>query len=93
MKFDEAKSKIQAYHKEKLPPGGFLSAILSNDLASAVLKADSESQRHVVEITKYCWDNLPSNIWGSIDKVDAHLTSPKKKKETSMPTGIDIKLD
>jgi hypothetical protein len=92
MNLKQAKAKLKAYQDLKLSPGGFLSSILQNDLLGAVLKADPESKKIVAEITQYCWDNLPHNIWGSHENMEAHLF---KKIDSSKPThamGIDIEL-
>lgn len=92
MNLKQAKLKLKAYQDSKLSPGGFLKSILQNDLIGAVLKADPESKKIIVEITQYCWENLPHNIWGNQDNVEAHLF---KKMDSPKPThdmGIDIEL-
>jgi hypothetical protein len=81
MKLKEAVSKIDAYKKSKLAPGGFLTAILQNDLMNAILRADNDSRKIIVEITEYCWETLPHNSWGSPEKVEEYLykrDSPEK---------------
>lgn len=82
MNLQDAITKLQAYKTKNLTPGSFLSSILKNDLVGAVLKADPESKRLIAEITQYCWDNLPHNIWGSTEKVDSHLyLKPKQQNQ------------
>lgn len=79
MNFKDAITKLEAYKTKNLSPGSFLGSILKNDLLGAVLKADPDSKNLIVEITQYCWDNLPHNIWGSTEKVESHLY-PKSKQ-------------
>jgi hypothetical protein len=79
MTLQQAYSKLDSYKKSKLAPGGFLLAVLENDLTTSVLKADKESQQILTEITKYCWQTLPHNIWGSPQKVKEHLQGQKQK--------------
>lgn len=86
MNLIQARSKIDAYKNLKLAPGGFLSSILKNDLVGAVLKADSDSKNIISDITTYCWNNLPDNIWGSSEKVEKHLYS----LAPTPPENIDI---
>lgn len=94
MNLQQAYSKLDAFKTHRLPPGGFLNSILNNDLTSTVLKSDEESKKLIAEITQYCWDNLPHNIWGSPEKVEAHLYENPHKKPSQMPsTGLrDIQL-
>lgn len=83
MKLQEAYLKIDAYKSSNLAPGGFLKAILRNDLIGAVLKADEDSKKIIVDITQYCWDNLPHNIWGNNENVENHLYNKSKSKTQS----------
>ena len=51
--------------------GGFVRAVLCNDLSAAVAHADSESLAALPEIVRYVYNDLPSKCWGSQDKVAA----------------------
>lgn len=48
-----------------LQPGGFLTAVLSNDLTQAVLRADDNNKAVLPELVSYIWMNLPAQCWGS----------------------------
>ena len=52
-------------------PGGFLVAVLSNDLADACARADDENAVTLAAIASYCRDSLPYGSWGSLEKVKA----------------------
>jgi hypothetical protein len=85
----QAYQKLEYYKTKRLDPGGFLKSILSNDLIGAVRKADAESKPIITTLALYCWRNLPQNIWGDKETVEAHLTqiAPIAKTEYT-----DIKL-
>lgn len=51
-------------------PGDFLTAILKNDFIEAVSRADSENLRNLPAYAIYCYNELPSQCWGSREKVD-----------------------
>lgn len=57
--------------------GGFLTALLSNDLQKAVLKADDENIKLLREYVQWLTFNAPGEAWGSPEKVNAWI----KKKE------------
>jgi len=64
---------LNLYVEHKIRTGGFLEAVLSNDLFSAFGKADEGNKRQMHEIVKYVYNELPSNCWGSKEKVEAWL--------------------
>lgn len=64
---------LDRYVNHRLQPGGFLTAVLSNDLFSAVGRADSQNKPVLAEICQYIYDEVPSNAWGSYDVVRKYL--------------------
>ncbi len=56
---------MDRYVKNAIPPGGFLTAVLSNDLKEAFGRADDINLDHMKEIVVYCYNEIPSNCWGS----------------------------
>src|SRR5262245_54748038 len=54
------------YH---LPPGGFLTAVLSNNLREAIGRADDASAAGLPAIVKFLYNNAPSTCWGSEEYV------------------------
>lgn len=64
-----------AYVVDRRPTGGFLQAILENDLREACGRADNQNQRLIWEIVEYCWNELPPTCWGSPEKVAAWLAA------------------
>lgn len=50
-------------------PGGFLEAVLSNDLFDAYGRADNFSKADMDLIVKFVYNQLPGDCWGSREKV------------------------
>ena len=67
------KESLDRYAKDRIPPGGFLKAVLENDLMSAIARADHMNRQRLPEICKYVFNELSSSIWGSREKVQNHL--------------------
>lgn len=49
--------------------GHCIEAIASNNLVNVVGRADSEYEKHLFEIVRYFYNKLPSDCWGSAEKV------------------------
>ncbi len=60
---------LRAYIERGQMPGGFLSAILENNLIEAVGRADSDNQKRIVEYVKYLYNQAPALCWGSPERV------------------------
>lgn len=55
------------YIEYGIEPGGFATAIVSNDLKSAVARADLSNQKRIVDIITAFYNYAPSACWGSLD--------------------------
>ena len=69
----EIKDALERYVKHKVPTGGFLQAVLENDLQQACAKADHINQFRIWEIVHYCWNHVPAQAWGSREAVRTWL--------------------
>lgn len=49
--------------------GGFLAAVLENDLAGAAARADHINIKIIPDIVKYIYNELPADCWGSPEAV------------------------
>lgn len=56
---------LSDYIEKGLPVGGFLYAVLSNNLVDAVCKADAENSRALKEIVNWLYNEAPHNCHGS----------------------------
>ena len=64
---------INAYVEHGQRPGGFLAAVLQNNLTGALRSADDASRRGLDDIILYIWNEVPATCWGSTAKVEAWL--------------------
>ncbi len=76
-----AKEALDRYVEDHIPPGGFLLAVLSNDLSGAVGRADSINREHLSDIVKYCYNKIPSSCWGSPEAVDRWLNPDQESED------------
>lgn len=70
---------LYQYAEHRTPTGGFLRAVLTNDLAEAVGRADQDSLRALQMIVQFMYNEMPSPCWGSKEAVTNWL---KKEKTT-----------
>ena len=49
--------------------GGFLLAVLSNDLAESLRRANDENRAALYDIVLYVRNELPAACWGSLEAV------------------------
>ena len=64
---------LQRYVEAKIEPGSFLTAVLCNDLFTAMGKADMFNQRALHAICMYIYNEVPGNCWGSKEIVNDWL--------------------
>lgn len=67
------RASLDRYSAEGVPTGGFLRAVLENNLKEAFARADSINIRAMAEIVAHVYNNLPSASWGTAEKVDAWI--------------------
>lgn len=53
-----------------IEPGGFLGAVICNDLVGAVARADDENIRLLPEYVRVFYNHAPGNCWGSRERLD-----------------------
>ena len=64
---------LQRYIEHKVPLGGFLTAVICNDLAEACKRADEENLENLPAFVAYLYNEAPSQCWGSEEKMNAWL--------------------
>ena len=69
---------IRRYIDERIRPGEFLRAVISNDLKNAVAMADDENILNLPAYVAYFYMEAPSTCWGSREKMESWL---KRRKE------------
>ena len=60
---------IRGYVETGRPVGGFLTAVLTNDLREAAERADEENQRALYEWIRFLYCYAPAGCWGSPELV------------------------
>jgi hypothetical protein len=66
---------IARYIVRGIPPGSFLTAVLSNDLMGAFGKADDENRDALFEWARFIYNFAPTGCHGSPEKVSAWISS------------------
>jgi len=51
---------LNLYHREGIPTGGFLEAVLANDLTGAIGRADENSLNALRSIVRHIYVEMPS---------------------------------
>lgn len=74
---DRMMNGIDNYVNHRLEPGGFLSAIIENNLVSAIFRADDENIRNIPAYVAYFYNEVPSVCWGSREKMKEWLNGQK----------------
>lgn len=64
---------IDRYVEHRVPVGGFLEAVLTNNLRDAVGRADHLNAPVLQEYVEHLYWCVPSTCWGSPEKVSAWL--------------------
>jgi len=64
---------IERYIEHGIKPGGFLSAVICNDLQAAVARADDENINLLPVYCAYFYNHAPSPCWGSVNKMMAWM--------------------
>jgi hypothetical protein len=65
------KDAIDRYVATGRGGGHFLAAVLENNLKNAFYHADANNIAHMQDIIYYCYNHIPSECWGSKEKVKA----------------------
>lgn len=76
---DHTKGALERYILDGLEPGGFLTAVLANDLFGAVGKADHMNAYALKDICGWVYNYAPRNSWGSYEIVRKYLETPRVK--------------
>lgn len=59
------KEAIDAWVQDARPTGGFVEAVLSNDLREAIGRGDDEAIDNLPHIVAYLYNDCPRHSWGS----------------------------
>ena len=71
---------LKLYVEKHIQPGGFLTAVLENDLTAAVATADLHNIEIIPIYVSYIYNELPMKCWGSKEKVKEWLNNNEEAK-------------
>lgn len=77
---DHTLGDLQRYVEYGQPIGGFLQAVLSNDLAESFGMADEINRESMFEIVKFCHVALPDLCWGTLEKVEDWINMAQEER-------------
>jgi hypothetical protein len=83
----DVRDSIDRYVSHGIPLGGFLQAVISNDLMGAAASADAENSRVLAAIAGYVWNEVPAQAWGSRAVYEAWLALHAAERD---PDGYDV---
>ena len=63
-----------------IPTGGFLEAVLENNLMESFGRADNDNRYALFDICRYVYNELPASCHGSSEKVAAWLKMKAEEK-------------
>ena len=66
-------ASLLRYEADGVPTGGFLEAVLANDLSGACGSADGDNVRALAAIVSFVYNELNGRCWGSYEVVRAWL--------------------
>ena len=70
---------LNRYVIKRVPPGGFLRAVLENNLMEAFGRADFQNKAELSAICNYVYNELPMNCWGSRERVNKWLENKEEE--------------
>lgn len=65
---------LKAYIEQRVEPGGFLRAVLCNNLQEAAGRADIRNRRRLWEWVGWLYNYAPGTCWGAPEKVESWLS-------------------
>lgn len=63
-----------------LQPGGFLTAVLANDLMRAMMRADEGGRRSLLGIVRLIYAHFPPACYGSYETVNAWVRAAQTRR-------------
>jgi hypothetical protein len=70
---EDMREDARDYVEDHEPVGGFLYAVLTNDLVNAFGYADPDNRAAMHDWCLWLFNDIPSKCWGSKEKVEAWL--------------------
>lgn len=68
---DYMREGVKLYIEKGIPPGGFLTAVICNDLKGAVARADETNRDRLPDYVMFFYNFAPADCWGSEENMSA----------------------
>ena len=81
---DNMLAALHAYVEYGRPVGGFLTAVLANDLQKACGRADDTNIWNLPAFAAWVYNEAPSGCHGSREKVEAWIEHHRRVRETAV---------
>lgn len=78
---EDTLAALNRYIAEGMPTGGFLEAVITNDLHGSIARADPGNMTALPAIVSYLYNEAPAPCWGSPEKVAAWIESHRANRE------------
>jgi hypothetical protein len=72
---EHMRGTVRRYFLKGIPPGSFLTAVLSNDLMGALNRGDEENRNALPQYGAFLYNYVPNGSFGSPERVKAWLAS------------------
>jgi len=72
---------FRMYIEQGVPQGGFMTALLSNNLKETFARADQRNNSYIPAYVDFLYWSVPADIWGSEEKVKLHLQRKQRLRE------------
>jgi len=66
---EHIRAEMKRYIENRVPPGDFLMAVLSNSLVESFGRADFNNRKRMFDIAGFLYNEAPARCWGSPEKV------------------------
>jgi hypothetical protein len=74
---------LDRYLNHGIMPGGFLTAVLENNLSESFSRADHINSMLVKDIVQFLYNRFPMGAWGSPERVNDWVKFVKENKQKS----------
>jgi len=76
---ENIRQSIERYVNDKCSTGGFLRAVLENNLKESMARADEDNLDALPHIVAFCYNKIPQICWGSPKNVENWLNPEKEE--------------
>lgn len=84
---EHIRESVLAYVNDGREPGGFLRAVMENDLVEAIRRADETNLALIPHIVAWMMTSIPAHAWGSRQNVERHLARKERARAKARISG------